>query len=201
MHLQFLQNRPFLRSPGLRHRKCRPFGVKLPDFVFTIPRQHTSRRYSLFWATIGRCAENAANLPEHRFLAAIFLTDDITRVLRSCNCDDDDNEHVLLSKNSALVLWRLSTAWCWPPSSPRSRASCFMTCLCLQLVGETVYLLPAPYNPYDCNCLDGRCARGRPYTLGHTEALVAALLSLLMRDVSVAVFQGYVCKVEGGRLT
>ena len=118
------------------HRKCRPFGVKLPDFIFTIPRQHTFSRYSLFWATVGRCAENAADLPDHRFLVAIFLTDDITHVLRSC--DDDDNEHVLLLKIVLLVLWRLSTAWCWPPSSPRSRASCFTTCLCLELVGETV---------------------------------------------------------------
>ena len=120
----------------LRHRKCRPFGVKLPDFIFTIPRQHTFSRYSLFWATVGRCAENAADLSEHRFVAAIFLTDDITRVPRSC--DDDDNEHVIISKIARLVLWRLSTAWCWPPSSPRSRASCFTTCLCLELVGETV---------------------------------------------------------------
>ena len=39
------------------------------------------------------------------FLAAIFLTDDITRVLRY------DIEHVLLSKIARLVLWRLSTAW------------------------------------------------------------------------------------------
>ena len=45
----------------------------------------------------------------------IRKTDDITCVLRSC--DDDDNEHVLLSKIARL------TAWCWPPSSPRSRAS------------------------------------------------------------------------------
>ena len=37
--------------------------------------------------------------------------------------------------------------------------------------------------------------------VGSLEALVAALLSLLMRDVSVAVFQGYVRKVEGGRST
>ena len=73
---------------------------------------------------VGRCAENAAALPEHRFLAAIFLTDDIMCVLRSC--DDDDNEHVLLSKITRIVLWRLSTAWCWPPSSPGSRASCLV---------------------------------------------------------------------------
>ena len=60
-----------------------------------------------------------------------------------------------------------------------------------------MYLVRAPYNLYDCNCLDVRCARGRPYTLGHLTAPVAAFLSLLMRDVSVAGFQGYVRKVEG----
>ena len=177
-------------SPGLRHRKCRPFGVKLPDFI---PRQYTLRRYSLFWATVGRCPENAASLPDDiRVFCAVVMTmtmstcfcrksrawltswcwpppsprsrascfttclclelvgetvctwsarrthtirktDDITCVLRSC--DDDDNEHVLLSKIARLVS---RTAWCWPPSSPRSRASCFTTCLCLELVGETV---------------------------------------------------------------
>ena len=47
-------------------------------------------------------AENAADLPEHRILAAIFLTDDITRVLHSC--DDDDNEHVLLSNRAVGVM-------------------------------------------------------------------------------------------------
>ena len=59
-----------------------------------------------------------------------------------------------------------------------------------------MYLVRARYNPYDCNCLDVRCARGRPYTLGHLTAPEFALLSLLMRDVSVAVFQGYVRKVD-----
>ena len=43
-------------------RKCRPCGVNLPDFIFTIPRQHTFSRYSLFWTTVGRCAENAVAL-------------------------------------------------------------------------------------------------------------------------------------------
>ena len=81
---------------------------KLPDFIFTIPRQHTFSRYSLFWATYGRCVENAADLPEHLFLAAIFLTDDITRVLHSC--DDNDNEHMLLSK---------SRLWCYGVSPQR----------------------------------------------------------------------------------
>ena len=52
-----------------------------------------SNAYRAAVICIGRCTENAADLPEHRFLAAIFPTDDITRVLRSC--DDDDNEHML----------------------------------------------------------------------------------------------------------
>ena len=51
----------------LKHRKCRPLGVKLPDFIFTIPRKIIFGRYSLFWEFIGRCAENAAALPEPRF--------------------------------------------------------------------------------------------------------------------------------------
>ena len=42
-----------------------------------------------------------------------------------------------------LVLWCLFTAWCLPPLSPRSRASCFTACLCLELVGETVYIWSA----------------------------------------------------------
>lgn len=52
---------------------------------------------------------------------------------------------------------------------------------------DSVYLVRAPYNPYDRNCLDVRCARGRPYMLGHLTAPVAAVLSPLMRDVSVRV--------------
>ena len=28
--------------------------------------------------------------------------------------------------------------------------------------GDSVYLVHAPYNPYDCNCLDVRCARADP---------------------------------------
>ena len=81
-------------------------------------------------------AENAADLPEHRFLAAIFLTDDITRVLHSC--DDDDNEHVLLSK---------SRGWCYGISSQRGvglirrpgqeRRVLRLVCV-WELVGETV---------------------------------------------------------------
>ena len=40
---------------------------------------------------------------------------------------------------------------------------------------------------YDHNCIDVKCARGQPYMLGHLEAPVAALISPLMRDVSVDV--------------
>ena len=45
-----------------------------------------------------------------------------------------------------LVLWCLFTAWCWPPSSPRSRASCFTTSLFLELVGETVCVNSMQYD-------------------------------------------------------
>ena len=70
-----------------------------------------------------------------------------------------------------------------PPSSSRSRASCFMTCLCLEVVGETVCIWSARHtihNPYDCNCLDVKCACSWPCTLGHLTAPVAALLYPLM---------------------
>ena len=53
--------------------------------------------------------------------------------------------------------------------------------------GDSVRLLCAPYNPYDRNCLDVRCAHGQPYMLGHLTAPVAVILSPLMRDVSVTV--------------
>ena len=62
--------------------------------------------------------------------------------------------------------------------------------------GDSVYLVHAPCTIRTTATVG--CARGRPYT-GHLTAKVAALLSLLMRDVSVAVFQGYVRKVEGRR--
>ena len=52
-------------------------------------------------------------------------------------------------------------------------------------MGEQVYLVRRPDNRY-INCLDVRL-RGRPYLLGHLVAPVAALLSPLMRDVSLEV--------------
>ena len=53
--------------------------------------------------------------------------------------------------------------------------------------GDGVYLVRRLYDRYNHNCIDMRCARGRPYMLGHLEALVAALISPLMHDVSVDV--------------
>ena len=53
-------------------------------------------------------------------------------------------------------------------------------------MGEQVYLVRRPDNRYDINCLDVRLC-GRPYLLGHLVAPVAALLSPLMRDVSLEV--------------
>ena len=54
-------------------------------------------------------------------------------------------------------------------------------------LGDSVSLVRALCNPYDRNCIDVRCARGQPYMLGHLTASVAAVLSPLMRDVSVTV--------------
>ena len=182
-----------LTPKGLRFLRLSPGDLKNGYFALfcrncrCAPNLYLAQRYSLFWATIGHCPENAVALPERRLLVAIFLTDNIC--VSAHSCDDDDNEHVLLSKIARLVIWRLSTAWCWPPSSPRSRASCFTTCLCGAGWGYSMYLVRAPYDPYDCNCLNVRCARGQTYTLGHLTAPVASLLSLLMHDVSVAVFR------------
>ena len=97
---------------------------------------------------------------------------------------DDDNEHVLLSKVTQLVLCRIFTAW----SFVTQVNGIMFYDLSVSGAGweDSVYRAHVPYNPYNCNCLDVRCARGRPYTLGHLTAPVAELLSLLMRDVSVA---------------
>ena len=68
--------------------------------------------------------------------------------------------------------------------------------------GDSVHLVRAPYNRYDSNCLDVRCASGKPYLLGHLAAPAAALLFPLMRDVSVAVSGSVVQQnVEGRRST
>ena len=52
---------------------------------------------------------------------------------------------------------------------------------------DHVYLVRRAHDRYDANCLDVRVVRGRPYLVGHLAAPVAALLSPLMRDVSVDV--------------
>ena len=114
--------------------------------------------------------------------------------------DDDDNEHVLLSKSRAVgVMASLHSVILASFVAQVKSVMFYDLSVSGAGRGDSVYLVRAPYNPYDCNCLDVRCACGRPYTLGHLTALIAALLSLLMRDVSVAVFQGYVRKVEGRR--
>ena len=53
--------------------------------------------------------------------------------------------------------------------------------------GDSVSLVRAPCNPYNRNCINVRCARFRPYMLGHLTASVVAVLSPLMRDVAVTV--------------
>ena len=53
--------------------------------------------------------------------------------------------------------------------------------------GDTIYLVQRPDDRYDVNCLDVKLMRDRPYLLGHLAAPVAALLSPLMRDLSLEV--------------
>ena len=53
--------------------------------------------------------------------------------------------------------------------------------------GDRIYLIRRPHDRYDANRLDVRVVRGQPYLVGHLVAPVAALLSPLMRDVSVDV--------------
>ena len=52
--------------------------------------------------------------------------------------------------------------------------------------GESVVVGRRPDNVHDVNCLDVTLVRGR-YLLGHLEALMAARLSPMMRDMHVAV--------------
>ena len=88
---------------------------------------------------------------------AIFLTDDITRVLRAVVIiDDDDNEHVLQIAR-----------WCYG-AAPASLYSVALASFVAQVKsvmfydlsvsgsgwGDGVYLVRAPYNPCDYNCLD-----------------------------------------------
>ena len=128
------------------------------------------------------------DLPEHRFLAAIFLTDDITCVLRSC--DDDDNEHVLLSKIAR---------WCYGVSPQRGvgllhrpgqerhvlRLLCVWSWLGRQCVPD-----PRAVQSVRLQLPRRQVCACRPYTLGHLTAPVAALLPLLTRDVSFSGLRG-----------
>ena len=52
--------------------------------------------------------------------------------------------------------------------------------------GESVVVGRRPDNVHDINCLDVTLVRGG-YLLGHLEALMAARLSPMMRDLNVAV--------------
>ena len=51
--------------------------------------------------------------------------------------------------------------------------------------GDSVHLVRAPYNRYDSNCLDVRCASGKPYLLGHRESSCRSRLLWLVLKVDV----------------
>ena len=67
----------FLRSSGIRHRKWKLLGVKLPDFTVGMSSHCIIRGYSLSLASVKRDGETAPSLPERRFWAAILLNDDV----------------------------------------------------------------------------------------------------------------------------
>ena len=51
-------------SLGVRHRKCRSMGVKVPDFTSHMPMLHSSRTFSLPRLIIERHEETSAHLPK-----------------------------------------------------------------------------------------------------------------------------------------
>ena len=67
----------FLRSSGVRHRKWKVLGVKLPDFTVGISSHCIIRGYSLSLESVKRGGKTAPSLPERRFWAAILLNDDV----------------------------------------------------------------------------------------------------------------------------
>ena len=67
----------FLRSSGVRHRKWKLLGVKLPDFTVGISSHCIIRGYSLSLESVKRDGKTALSLPERRFWAAILLNDDV----------------------------------------------------------------------------------------------------------------------------
>ena len=82
---------------------------------------------------------------------------------------DDDNEHVLLSKVARLTGGGVGSF-----VAQVNGVMFYDLSVSGAGWGDCVYLVRAPYNPYDCNCLDVRCARGRPYT-----SLLSALICML----------------------
>ena len=50
--------------PGVRHRKCRSMGVKVPDFTSHMPMLHSSRMFSPPRPIVERYEETSARLPK-----------------------------------------------------------------------------------------------------------------------------------------
>ena len=59
--------------------------------------------------------------------------------------------------------------------------------MCGACYGDQVHLVRQPLDRYDANCIDVIMMHGRLSLLGHLEAPVAAIISPVMRDVSVEV--------------